>query len=110
LVGYERKMDALRDLGVGVVAGSVDGREDAADLVDRLSLSFPVLWGLDPRQIRDRYGAYVHDDGDDVYLQPLNVVLRGEEIRLVSYSSSPLARLQADELVDWVDYVKEHAA
>lgn len=94
-------MEELRDLGVQVLAASVDGRDDAAGTVERLSLSFPVLWGLDPDDLAERFGAYVHEDG---YLQPLNVLLRDGEIEQVTYSSGPLGRLRPDEVIGWVEY------
>lgn len=100
MAGYEEALDELRELDVEVVALSVDDREDASDTVERLSLGYPVLWGLDPNGIAARYGAYVHDDG---FLQPVNFLVRNCVIQQITYSSGPLGRLTAEEVVSWVE-------
>lgn len=100
MAGYEEALDELRKLDVGVVALSVDDREEASDTVEELSLSYPVLWGLDPNGIGARYGAYVHEEG---YLQPVNFLVRDGVIQQTTYSSGPLGRLTAEEVVSWVE-------
>lgn len=104
MAGYEEAIEELRARGVEVVAASVDPRDDAATTVEKLSLSYPVLWGLDADDVAERFGAYVHDDA---YLQPLNVLLRDGEVHQATYSSGPLGRLQPEEVIQWVDYMEE---
>ena len=105
MAGYEDSLERLHELGVDVVALSVDSREDAEATVERLSLEYPVCWGVDAREIADRYGAIVHEEKG--YLQPLGILVRNGAVQQVTRSSGPLGRLRADEVADWVAYVRK---
>lgn len=103
MAGYEEKIATLNDLDVEVIAASVDGREEAAGTVERLSLSYPVLYGLDARAVAERFGLWTHEKG---YLQPAGFLLRGDEIHLMSYASGAIGRLEAEDVALWVDHVE----
>lgn len=105
LSGFVRAKEMLDELGIGVVALSVDSRADAAALVDKYRLNFPVGYGVDADTIAAATGAYVNDKPR--CLQTTGFVLdpTGQVITAV-YSSGAIGRLVADDVIGFVRYVK----
>ena len=61
LSAFARAKEKLDELGIGVVALSVDSKADAAALVDKHRLNFPVGYGVNADEIATSTGAYVND-------------------------------------------------
>src|SRR5262245_38453695 len=59
LAAFARARDKLDEIGLKVVALSVDHRADAETIVEKHSLNFPVGYGVDADQIAAATGAYV---------------------------------------------------
>ncbi len=108
LAAFARLKDKLDELGIRVVALSVDGRADAATLVEKHRLNFPVGYGVDAGAVAASTGAYVNDDPR--YLQSTGFVLdpAGKVITAV-YSSGAIGRLVAEDVIGLVRYVKSKA-
>ncbi|HET7468216.1 MAG TPA: redoxin domain-containing protein [Gemmatimonadales bacterium] len=107
LAAFGRAADRLAELGIGVAALSVDAESEAAALVTRLRLPFPVGYGADPAAIAAATGAYV---GEARYLQSTGFVLDPEgRVELAVYSSGAIGRLVPDDVVGYVQYLKAHA-
>lgn len=100
-------MEGLSAENMGVLAGSVDSFPDAQKTVNELGLSFPVAHGLDlEATIRDLGGFYHQEKG---FLQPSNFVLRPNgTIEVASYSSGPIGRLTAADVLAMVRYYKQN--
>jgi peroxiredoxin len=97
----------LDEIGIKVVALSVDDEPTSAALVDKLRLAFPVGYGVDADAIAKASGAYTNDDPK--YLQTTGFVLdpSGRVVTAV-YSSGGIGRLVADDVAGFVRYLKEH--
>lgn len=105
LAGFARAKEKLDELGLRVIALSVDNRADAAALVEKHRLNFPVGYGVDADKIAASTGAYVNDAPR--YLQSTGFVLdpNGKVITAV-YSSGAIGRLVAEDVNGFVRYVK----
>ena len=108
LAAFARAREKLDELGLKTAALSVDSKVDAAALVDKHKLSFPVAYGADADKIAAATGAYVNDSPR--YLQSTGFVLdpNGKVITAV-YSSGAIGRLVAEDVVGLIRYVKSKA-
>ncbi len=87
------------------MALSVDNEEDARKMVERHKIGFPIVYGLDVRKEAERIGAYF--DSEHGYFQPANFILRNGKVVQVTYSSGPLGRLQAEQVLMLVDHYRK---
>jgi peroxiredoxin len=108
LAAFARAREKLDELGIKVVALSVDNKADAAALAEKHRLNFPVGHGVDADKIAGLTGAYVNDSPR--YLQSTGFVLdpNGRVITAV-YSSGAIGRLVAEDVIGFVRYVKSRA-
>lgn len=108
LAAFGRAYDALRALGVEVVALSVDDEPTSAGLVDKYRLPFPVGYGADADAIASLTGAYTNDSpkhfqSTGFILDPTGVVITAV------YSSGAIGRLVPEDVIGFVRYVKSHS-
>ncbi|GMO30436.1 MULTISPECIES: peroxiredoxin family protein [Bradyrhizobium] len=105
LAAFARAKEKLDELGIRVVAMSVDDRIDASALVEKHRLNFPVGYRADADRIAAVTGAYVNESPR--YLQSTGFVLdpSGRVITAV-YSSGAIGRLVAEDVIGFVRYVK----
>jgi len=109
LRAFQRAGDTLADLGIQVVALSVDDEATTAALVEKLGLTFPVGHSADARAVAELTGAFVN--AEPLYLQSTGFVLDPEGTVVVSvYSSGAIGRLVPEDVVGLVRYLREHAA
>jgi peroxiredoxin len=109
LAAFSRALDALTELGVKVVALSVDDDETSAAFVAKHKLRFPVGHSADAGKVAAATGAYVNDDPR--YLQSTGFVLAPDGTVLVAvYTSNTIGRLVADDVLGFIRYLTEHAA
>jgi peroxiredoxin len=108
LAAFARAKEKFDELRLKVIAFSVDNRADAAALVEKHCLNFPVGYGADAENIAASTGAYVNDSPR--YLQSTGFVLDpdGKVITAV-YSSGAIGRLVAEDVIGFVRYVKSKA-
>lgn len=105
LSGFARAKESLSNVGIEVVALSVDTRANAAALAEKHLLNFPVGYGVDAEKIAATTGAYLNENPR--CLQTTGFVLDplGKVITAV-YSSGAIGRLVAEDVVGLVRYVK----
>ncbi len=108
LSGFARAKEKLDELGIKVVALSVDDRAAAAELAEKHRLNFPVGYGADADAVAAATGAYLNESPR--YLQSTGFVLdpAGKVITAV-YSSGAIGRLVAEDVIGFVRYVKSKA-
>jgi peroxiredoxin len=83
---------------VGVVAASVDSLDDARRVAN--DVSFPVAYGV-THEIADRLGSWWETERK--FIQPSEFIIdRDGKIIVSSYSAGPLARLLADDTLDFM--------
>jgi peroxiredoxin len=98
LVGFEARKSALDELGVGVIAASVDELDNGLKVAN--DVSFPVAYGI-TREIGDKLGSWWETGRD--FIQPSEFIIdRDGKVILSSYSAGPLARLLADDVLDFM--------
>jgi peroxiredoxin len=108
LSGFERAKDRLANLGVKVVALSVDDEATTKELIAKHKISFPMGYGADARAVAAATGAYLNED--PLHLQSTGFVLAPDGTVVNSvYSSSAIGRLVAEDVVGLVSYIKSRA-
>ncbi len=107
LAAFSRAADTLAELGVKVVALSVDDKATSTALVEKHHLGFPVGYGAGADKVAAATGAYTN--GSPHYLQSTGFVLdpNGKVLTAV-YSSGAIGRLVADDVAGFVRYMKSH--
>ena len=109
LAAFSRAAGPLTELGVKVVALSVDDEDTSAALVARHTLRFPVGHSADAGQVAAATGAYVNDDPR--YLQPAGFILAPDgTVQVAVYSSDAIGRLVPDDVTGYIRYLTQHAA
>ena len=90
-----------------MVALSVDSDEDAQKMVERHTLIYPVLYGLDARKMVTTIGAYINEE--PLHLDPTGFILRPNgTIALAVYSSGAIGRLVADDTIGFIQHYQNH--
>lgn len=110
LHAFQRATERLDDLGVKVVALSVDDDATTRELIAKHRLTFPVGHSADAAAMHEATGAFVNPD--PVYLQSTGFVLDPEgKVSVSVYSSGAIGRLVPEDVAGFVNYLKsEHAA
>ena len=109
LAAFSRALDTLTELGVKVVALSVDDEDTSAVLVAKHKLRFPVGHSADASKVAAVTGAYITDEPR--YLQSTDFVLAPDgTVQVAVYSSDAIGRLVADDVAGYIRYLTEHAA
>jgi peroxiredoxin len=109
LRAFERARPGLAELGITVVALSVEDETTTRALVDKHHLSFPVGHSADADAIHAATGAFVN--AGPRYLQSTGFVLDPEGKVLVSvYSSGAIGRLVPEDVEGLVRYVRSQHA
>ena len=74
-------------------------------MVDKHKIIFPVVYGLDVRKEAEKISAYF--DSENGYFQPTNIILSNGKVVQATYSSGPLGRLQAQQVLTLVGHYRE---
>jgi len=76
-------------------------------MVEFHQLTYPVLYGLNPREIAVIIGGYINEE--PLYLHPSGFILRpnGTIVMLVQ-SSGAIGRLVADDTIGLVEHYQKH--
>ena len=107
LAGFARAAATFEELGVKVVALSVDDEATSAALAEKRHLEFPMGHSADADTVARVTGAYTNDEPR--YLQSTGFVLAPDGTAITAvYSSGAIGRLVADDVVGFVRYVQSH--
>ena len=108
LAGFQRASEKLAATGIKVVAWSVDDQATTAGTIEKFKLSFPVGHSADANKVASITGAYTNESPR--YLQSTGFVLAPDaKILNAVYSSGPLGRLVAEDVIGMVAYLKSKA-
>lgn len=111
LTGFQAGLSRLAQAGIGLVALSADPREEAAALVAKHGLQFPVAYGASVHDVARALGCYYdpHPADRPPYLQSAGFVLGPDRAVLTAvYSSGAIGRLAWQDVLGFVQYVKAH--
>jgi peroxiredoxin len=106
LAGFEKLGSELDALDVKVLAASVDPLEKAREVA--AELSFRVAYGV-TREQADSIGAWWEERRSIV--QPSEFLLAADgKVRAATYSSGPIGRMDAADVVKLVNFYDKQAA
>ncbi len=95
-------MAALKELGVAVIAASVDDADKAGEMA--AELSYPVAYGVTQDQA-EALGAWWEPNRG--IIQPTEFLLdSNHEVITATYSAGPIGRMNAPDLVKVVQFNK----
>ena len=101
MAGYEEQRDALEAAGISIVGASVDSRDDASEV--QQELSFPIAYGV-TRSHAEAIGAWW--DGKRDFIQPSEFLLRGDRVVGATYSTGPVGRMEAVDVLRLVEILE----
>ena len=94
---WEASKDQLTELGVTVIAASVDDIDHAREMTGK-GLSFPVAYGVS-QEDAESIGAWWSPDRGG-FIQPAEFLLgRGGVVLGAMYASGPVGRMGVDEAI-----------
>jgi peroxiredoxin len=108
LAGFQRAGEKLAATGIKVVALSVDDEPTTIGTIEKHKLSFPVGHSADADKVAAITGAYTNEAPH--YLQTTGFLLDPEgKVLNAVYSSGPIGRLVAEDVIGMVAYLKSKA-
>lgn len=106
MVGFEKAKSELDALGVKVIAASVDTIDKAKEVA--ADVSFPVAYGVTRAQA-DELGSWWEERRG--IIQPSEFLVTAEgKVRSATYSSGPIGRVDAADVVKLVAFYDKLAA
>ena len=106
MAGFEKLKPELEALGVKVVAASVDPLDKAREVA--AGLSFPVGYGVTRAQA-DQLGSWWEERRS--IIQPSEFIVATDgKVRAATYSSGPIGRVDAADVVKIVNFYDKQAA
>ncbi len=109
LAAYQRALDTLTGEGIRVVAASTDPADKAGDTVRGQSLTFPLGYGLDPKETAATLGAFYEERRG--FLHATGFVVKPDQtIAVAQYSSGPIGRLVWQDVLGLVQHYKKQPA
>lgn len=86
-----------------VIAASAETEDEATKTVADQAVTYPVGWGLNPKEFAERYGAFYSDDG--TYLHATGFLLDPKGVvDIAVYSSGAIGRLTAKDSLSILGY------
>ena len=108
MAAFQRAQDKFREERIYLVAASTDPREKAAETVEKLSLTFPVGYGLPLVETAKRLGAFY--EMRRAILHATGFVVKPDRtIAVAQYSSGPIGRLVWQDILGLVQFAKKPA-
>lgn len=107
----ENHAAALRDLGVDIIAASADSHAQLASHLEKLTVSFPLAYGLTEAQLKE-LGLYIStprsaQETDHSFAEPgLFIINQEGNIQVVDISNNPFVRPSLPELVSGIQWIR----
>ena len=106
MAGFEQHKGELDELGVKVVAASIDPLDKAKLVADEVS--FPVGFGV-TRAMADQLGSWWEERRS--IIQPSEFLVAADgKVRSATYSSGPIGRVDAADVIRLVRFYDKQAA
>ncbi len=105
MADFQNNLGSLRNAEASVVALSGDTREEARGTADLTGALFPIVYGLDAREVGPMLGAYMNEDPP--FLHATAFILRPDgTVALAAYSSGSTPRMRANEAASFIQALK----
>ena len=106
LAGFEERRAAFKDIGVNIIAASVDSEEKTLEVAE--PLGFPVAHGV-TREQGDAIGAWWEERRN--HIQPSEFLLtKSGKVMLSMYGNSPIGRMDPQETLTLITYLNQQRA
>ena len=103
MADFQEKISQFTDNDVQVVAASSETAEEAANTIEKLGLTYPVAYGLVPKEFAGRFGAFYSDDA--TYLHATGFLIDPEgAVDISAYSCGAIGRFTADDALQILSY------
>ena len=97
MADYQTWLPEFKQLGVAVIAASVDTLDDARKIVDNHKLTYPVGHGLDYQDISRRTGAFIEHERKIVHAT--GFLLKPDlKVQVAAYSTGSIGRLTPNDV------------
>ncbi len=107
MADFQQNLGNLNTENISILAGSVDARAEAQKIVNDLGLSFPVAYGLDLEETGRVLGGFYQQEKK--FFHPSGFIIRPEgKVEVASYSSGPIGRVKADNVLKLVRHYKQN--
>ena len=104
MADYQSKLAELKQLDISVIGLSVDPLEKAREVVEGGHLDFPVAYGLKVPEDAERIGAWW--DEKRPMVQPSEFIIRKGRVVSATYSTGPIGRLRAEDVLSLVGFLR----
>ena len=107
----EAYVPRLADIGVSVVAVSGDSRDQLQEHLQRLSVTYPLCYGLTIPQMQD-LGLYIshprsENETDHPFPEPgLFVINDQNQVQVVDLSNNPFVRPEPETLISGLEWIR----
>jgi alkyl hydroperoxide reductase subunit AhpC len=106
LAGFEQHKSELEQLGVKIVAASIDPIDKAKEVA--ATVSFPIGYGV-TRAMADQLGSWWEERRS--IIQPSEFLVAADgKVRAATYSSGPIGRVNPADVVRLVNFYDKQAA
>ena len=102
MAAYQKRLDALGELGVTVIAAAVDDRETMAGMVQEDGLNFPVAYGFSQESVASLGPWWTEDNRHGRYLQPMEFLVRANTVLGSMYASGPIGRMDVEQALAFI--------
>jgi alkyl hydroperoxide reductase subunit AhpC len=105
LADFQALKQELEAEQISVIAGSVDEKEKAKEIVDKIGITYPVAYGLSFEEVSRITGAFYEKERKIVHATGF-LIRPDKTIAVASYSSGPIGRLVARDVLNLVRFYK----
>lgn len=102
MAAYQADLDALGEMGVTVIAATVDHRDAVASMVQEEGLTFPVAYGVTPESVAPLEPWWTEDNRHGRYLQPMEFLVRRDTVLGSMYASGPIGRMAVEQALAFI--------
>lgn len=114
LLQLENLKQAFYDIGIDVIAVSGDSLEQAQEHLSRMTVNFPIAYGLSVEQMQ-QLGLYISNprseqETDHPFAEPgLFVINEQGQVQVVDISNSPFTRPELSALLSGLGFIRDPA-
>ena len=109
MADFQSHIEEFKKENVEIVALSVDPLDKARETVDKLQLTFPVVYGLEVPRDADKIGAFWEERRKIIHAT--NFILDSDKkVVDASYSIGPIGRIVAADALSHIQFFKKRKA